>query len=174
MEKKKIYIVLTDTGTILNRIIKLYTNKPYNHVSLSLDSQLIELYSFARKKYYNPLIGGFVKEDINNPILVKSKCAIYCLETDAGTYDKIISNIQKFNSNKNKYSYNILGLIGVILRKEFRRKNKYFCSQFVATILKDSGIELIPKKPCFTTPFDFAESEYLSFIYEGALSQYRV
>ena len=174
MKDKKIYIVLTDTGTILNRIIKLYTNKPYNHASISLDSQLTELYSFARKKYYNPLIGGFVKEDINNPILMKSKCAIYCLETDEETYDRIINNIKRFNINKDKFKYNILGLIGVIIKKDFKRKNKYFCSQFVATILKDSGVEFTPKKPCFTTPFDFAESDNLSFIYEGKLSKYNV
>lgn len=175
MDKRRIYIVLTDTGTILNRIIKFYTNKPYNHVSISLDRELDELYSFARKKYYNPLIGGFVKEDRNNnPILMKSKCVIYCLETDVETYNRVLNNIKEFYNNKDKFKYNILGLIGVIIKKEFKRKNKYFCSQFVATVLKDSGIELISKKPCFTMPFDFAELDSLSFVYEGLLSKYRV
>ena len=41
---KKIYIVLTYTGTILSRIIKLYTKAEYCHVSLSLDKKLNKMY----------------------------------------------------------------------------------------------------------------------------------
>ena len=37
---KKIYIVLTYTGTILSKIIKGYTRAEYCHVSLALDENL--------------------------------------------------------------------------------------------------------------------------------------
>ena len=37
---KKVYIVLTYTGTILSKIIKYYTKAEYCHVSLSLDEDL--------------------------------------------------------------------------------------------------------------------------------------
>ena len=37
---KKIYIVLTHTGTTLSKIIKNYTNDEFSHVSISLDSEL--------------------------------------------------------------------------------------------------------------------------------------
>lgn len=36
MSNQKIYILLTDTGTLFTRLIKLYTKKPYNHASISL------------------------------------------------------------------------------------------------------------------------------------------
>lgn len=63
--KKKIYIVLTYTGTILSRIIRVYTKAKYCHVSLALDEDLNEMYSFGRLNPYNPFIGGFVHERIN-------------------------------------------------------------------------------------------------------------
>lgn len=62
---KKIYIVLTYTGTILSKIIKLYTKKEYSHVSIALDQDLKYMYSFGRLNPYNAFIGGFVHEEID-------------------------------------------------------------------------------------------------------------
>ncbi|MFD2679180.1 hypothetical protein [Bacillus seohaeanensis] len=42
MKEKKIYLLFTDTGTLFTKLIKLYTKKPFNHVSLSFDHQLTE------------------------------------------------------------------------------------------------------------------------------------
>ena len=62
---RKIYIVLTYTGTILSRIVKFYTGKEYSHVSIALDENLEEMYSFGRLHPYVAFIGGFVHERIN-------------------------------------------------------------------------------------------------------------
>ena len=62
---KKIYLVLTHTGTILSRIIRIYTKDEFTHVSISLDDELNEMYSFGRLNPYNPFLGGFVHENIN-------------------------------------------------------------------------------------------------------------
>ena len=42
---KKIYIVLTHTGTTLSKIIKTYTKDEFSHVSIALDNKLQEMYS---------------------------------------------------------------------------------------------------------------------------------
>ena len=47
---KKIYFIFTDAGTILGKIIKLKTGRKYTHVSISLDENLNEMYSFSRIK----------------------------------------------------------------------------------------------------------------------------
>ena len=57
---KKIYIILTFTGTILSRIVRIYTRKEYSHVSISLDQDLTKMYSFGRLNAYNPFSGVFV------------------------------------------------------------------------------------------------------------------
>ena len=56
---KKIYIILTFTGTALSRIIKLSTKDEFAHASIALDSELKEMYSFGRLNPYNPFFGGF-------------------------------------------------------------------------------------------------------------------
>ena len=63
---KKIYIVLTFTGTMLSRVVHIYTKQEFYHSSLSLDKDLNEMYSFGRYWAYNPFIGGFVKEEIDS------------------------------------------------------------------------------------------------------------
>ena len=51
---KKIYIVLTHSGTALSKIIKGFTKDEFSHVSISLDKELNEMYSFGRLNPYNP------------------------------------------------------------------------------------------------------------------------
>ena len=63
---KKIYIILTHTGTVLSRIIKIYTKDEFSHVSIALDKDLKQMYSFGRLNPYNPFIGGFIHEYINS------------------------------------------------------------------------------------------------------------
>ena len=67
---RKIYIVLTYTGTLLARLVKAYTKKEYSHVSLSLDEDLSHMYSFGRLNPYNPFIGGFLQQ---SPLFGKFK-----------------------------------------------------------------------------------------------------
>ena len=55
MSEQEIYLLLTDTGSILTRTIKLFTRKKYNHISLAFDAVLEDTFSFGRKKANNPL-----------------------------------------------------------------------------------------------------------------------
>ena len=47
---KPVYIVISQTGTVLSRILKLITHKEYNHASLSLYDDLHIMYDNIRKK----------------------------------------------------------------------------------------------------------------------------
>lgn len=80
---QSVFILLTNTGTFLTRVIKSYTRAPYNHASISFDRELSELYSFGRKTPSNPLDGGFVKEDIKTGTYSRfpnTTCVIYELQ----------------------------------------------------------------------------------------------
>lgn len=59
---KHIYVVISQTASIVSRLIRWSTGDPYTHASISLDQNLDEMYSFGRIFPNNPLIGGFVKE----------------------------------------------------------------------------------------------------------------
>lgn len=68
MEKYFLYIVLTRTNTVISNLIHMVTNDDYTHAAISLDKELESMYSFARRNTYNPFIGRFKKEDINEGI----------------------------------------------------------------------------------------------------------
>ena len=45
---RSIYLVMSQTGTILSKAIKGVTCDQYNHISISLDPSLECMYSFGR------------------------------------------------------------------------------------------------------------------------------
>ncbi len=59
---KDIYVILSATPTKMGKMIRTLTRYELNHASISLTEDLTEMYSFARYRAVNPLVGGFVKE----------------------------------------------------------------------------------------------------------------
>ncbi|MDX8362584.1 hypothetical protein [Cytobacillus sp. IB215316] len=172
---KEVYILLTDTGTTLNRTIKLVTHAPYNHASIALDKELNEVFSFGRKQPINPLYGGFVQEDFVKGTFSwypETTCAIYKLEVNERIYNKMLRLIAAFKKNRKWYYYNFIGLFGVPINHPIEVPSSYFCSQFVAEILRRSGIKLFNKPSSLVSPNDFRSANKLDLVYEGKIYDY--
>lgn len=171
---KKIYIVLTQTGTLLSRTIKLCTGKEYNHVSIALDEELEQLYSFGRVNPYNAFIGGFVHEGINRGTFkrfYKTETQVFEKTVTDAQYEKLKVNIQNIKENKDKYRFNLTGLALAGIHKPYSPENKFFCSQFVRHILNCSGIDIsvISDAP---QPEEFKKLDDMKLIYDGQLRFY--
>ena len=50
---KNIYIVLTYTGIILSKVVKLYTKREYSHSSISLNLENVKLIYQGKLNKYN-------------------------------------------------------------------------------------------------------------------------
>lgn len=173
MKNRNVYILLTDTGSNLTKIIKFFTKKPLNHASIAVDSKLLKVYSFGRKKPVNPFIGGFVKENIRSGLFKEASSAIFCCSITEKQYQQMLIKIKTIEDNKQEYKYNFLGLFAVLFNKKLERKNAYFCSHFVATILNESGIQINMNKPLsLVTPHDLNGLPSFQLVYEGKLSTY--
>lgn len=173
MKEKEVYILLTNTGSILTKLIKLYTKKPYNHASIAFDSHLSEVYSFGRKTARNPFIGGFVKEDVRTGLFKQADCAIYSITVTESQIQKMKYYLQEIEDKKKQYRYNFLGLFGVMFNKPIKRNNAFFCSQFVAFLLKKSNIIDFHKPISLIAPYDLQTVSKIQFLYEGKLKGYR-
>lgn len=172
---KKIYIVLTYTGTILSKIIKIYTKDEFSHVSISLDEELKQMYSFGRLNPYNPFIGGFVHEDRNSGTFKrfkKTKTAIYSLEVNEEEYDKIQKTIKKIQGAKKPYTFNVIGLFAIGLKLRIRKKHSFYCAEFVKYSLEKSGIQT--NLPAMIRPENFKYLEKLNLEYTGKLRDYNI
>src|SRR5699024_7129919 len=142
------------------------------HVSIGFDNDLTEVYSFGRKRPKNPFIGGFVKEDIRSDFLRESECAIYAYQLTKTEREVILSNIKTMEADNNNYKYTFIGLFGVFLQIKINRKQAYFCSQFVATVLNGTNCFKLSKPDYFITPSDIRNHAGLRLVYQGKLADY--
>ena len=172
---KEIYIVLTHTGTVLSRIIKNYTQDEFSHVSISLDKELKEMYSFGRLNPYNPFWGGFVQEGINFGTFKrfrKTVCKIYYLKITEEKYNNIRGMIEYIKSSKQLHKFNVIGLFAVGFNKRISFENSFYCAEFVKYVLDKSGIE--NNLPELIKPEDFKNIQGLNEIYSGRLRKYQI
>ncbi len=172
---KKIYLVLTRTGTRFSSMIQKATGYEYTHASIALDKELSQLYSFGRKSMILPFIAGFVREDVNGGVFKKysgTKCIIYELDVSDKIYNNIRSLINKFESNKDDYRYNFLGLPFIFFNIPYKRDKHFLCSQFVAYILQESGAVRLHKEFTIMKPKDLLNVPKSPPIYNGILNEY--
>lgn len=172
----QLYILLSNTYSLITRAIGLYTGEPYNHVSLAFDSELREMFSFGRLQPRNPWIGGFVQEQVDSGTFAYFKdtvCALYQFEVTAEQHRAVRESVREFEREKERYSFNLIGFAGVAAGYPINRQYAYFCSQFVTTVLQRGGVQLFEKPPGLVSPHDFQYHPQLTCIYEGRLADYR-
>lgn len=171
---KKIYIIVTYTGTNLSKIIKYYTHAEFSHVSISLDEGLEKMYSFGRLNPYNPFFGGFVHEGIERGTFkrfYKTTANIYSINVTDEQYEKVENTIKMFEENKDEYKFNVIGLFAVGINKKIQSQNSFYCAEFVKHVLETSGIET--NLPKIIKPDDFKYMEDKDLVYEGVFRKYK-
>jgi hypothetical protein len=169
---KEIKIVLTQTNTIISKTLKAISKKAYNHVSISLVDDCSTMFSFGRKLLWFPLVGGFVKEDVNKGVFKmhpETKCKIYTLEVSDEDYNIIINRLNKFLAEPNSFKYSFLNVFLMYFNIPFQRKYHYVCSSFVSYLLQ--GIIPLEKEISLVTPDDY-NSLNLNAVYEGRLHDF--
>lgn len=170
---KKIYIILTYTGTILSKIIKCYTKDEFSHVSIALDQELNHMYSFGRLHPYNPFCGGFVHERINSGTFKRfanTRARIYYLEVDDKQYEKLRYAIFYIKRLRKSYTFNILGLFAVGFKIRVKAPRAFYCAEFVKYVLDQAKIKT--ELPDLVKPEDFKLIRNLIPEYDGFLRSY--
>ena len=171
---KSLYIILTQSGTEVSKMLKLITKEKYNHSSICIDEIFNEFYSFGRKKINNPLVGGFITENAFKHVFGKYDtipCMILKKEITDEQYEKLKEIINDFIKNKDSLSYAFISLALADTHYSIVNNSKFFCSQFVAKLLNDISIET-SKKPEHMHPMDFAQVEGIQTIFEGDLKKF--
>ena len=169
-----IYIILTQTGTRVSSIIKLFTKKPYNHSSLSGDEKLETMYSFCRTYRSFPLPATFNREKVGEGVFgmySNIPCEVYRIPVTNQQKELFTQRIDTFNEKRKSYHFNLFGFSSILFQKPVTRKNKYTCSQFTATVLENTGIKL-DKLPCLYSPDDLRYINGSELIFSGELNDY--
>lgn len=171
---QSIYIVISQTGTMLSRILKVITRSDYNHASLSLSSDLEKMYSFGRLHPYNPFRGGFVRESKYFGTFLRfqnTDAMVLKVSVSQENYLKLQQHIHTMMKKSQQYHYNLQGLFLALFHIHRKRKNYYYCSEFVKEMLQLSQVEGARQLRPITKPIHFLELPH-SPIYKGKLKEY--
>lgn len=186
MTDRKIYIVASYTDTWPGRLIVVrakfkfwnrYEGDTYSHISISQDPALTKMYSFARRTMHNPFNSGMIQESIYEGMFSRkpniNRMAVFELPVTAEQYEKLEKQVAEDWSRKDTLKFNYLGIIvQLLVARGVARKNHFFCSQWVATLLNSCGIDLFHKRPVHVRPFDFYVALKNNLIYEGLVKDY--
>jgi hypothetical protein len=149
-----IYIVISQTGSPASEFISVFTQKQYNHASISFDKKLETVISYnGGERVYPPGLNKEMLEFFSQS--PESKIMVYSLPCTAEQKKQMLDRIAKIN--KEGSAYNILGLF---LHKRSRKPNIQFCSQFVYNMLDDVGLAYFEKSVTKITPTDLVELDY--------------
>ena len=110
-DNKHLYIIISQTGTIFSRILRIVTKKEYNHASISLADDLSIMYSFGRLKAYNPFVGGFVAESADFGTFKRfynTKVIVLSLDINEEKHRKMTEELELMYDNKYIYGYNYM------------------------------------------------------------------
>ncbi len=169
---KRIYVVLSDTNTKVSKMLKFFSKDKYNHVSIAVSEDCSEMYSFSRWITWFPLIGGFMKEEVDAGVLAmhpETKCIIYEIEVKDDEFDVVMKRLEKFLNEPKKYRYSLMTIPLIMLNIPYERKTAYTCSSFVTYMLK--GIVQMNKNMWLVKPADY-QCLNLNTVYEGELREF--
>ena len=163
-QKKKIYILLTRFDDNGARIIRTLTGCNYTHASIGLEEDMNTFYSFVCK--------GFIVEKVTRylkPERAPFQCELYSIEVCEKVYKRVKKLISSFVEKKKKFSYTKSGVAMCLFGIAHKKSLSYFCSQFVAEILKKSGASQLKKDSALYLPEDLTKLPGLSLSFRGNL-----
>ena len=173
---KEFYIVLSQSGTLTSKFLKANTKDEFNHASITFDTTLMEMYSFARIHKHFPLYGGFVKESKDTGVFGAHKnnalIQILRFETDDDKFEYLKNIVFDMYESKKDFKYNLKGVFYARFGKEYHKEKHYFCSEFIKKILIDANIIDESVLPPITKPVDFQSLPAKEIIYFGKLADY--
>ena len=173
---KNLYILLMRSDTTVSRIIYALTRETYTHSALSFSDDMSVLFSFGRKNPDRLFPAGLVTESLQKGVMARCKnspCVILQLSVSDEAYRRAKAFVNACFNQHSVYRYDILGLVCCKWNREFNRENYFFCSQFVATVLRESGCVKLAKSPSLIHPVDFLLLPGVKKVYEGTLGDCR-
>lgn len=172
---RTIYVVISQTGTMLSRILKVITGAKYNHASLSLVPDLETMYSFGRLHPYNPFLGGFVEESPHKGTFKRfrnTKVTVLSISVTEEQYASLQKKIESMLENKESYHYNYIGLFLAGVKIPYRQRRCYYCSEFVKEMLVRHGIRGADQLASIVEPMHFLSLPDANYVYCGKLRDF--
>ncbi|MCL2752572.1 MAG: hypothetical protein FWE44_00305 [Defluviitaleaceae bacterium] len=163
MDDPNIYIIVSKTGSPVSEIISIFTQKQYNHASLSFDADLQTIISYnGGERVYPPGLNAEMIEYLHKAD--DARILVYSLPCPPEKKQMLLNKVAEINSEGSAYN-----MIGLFVNRS-HKPNIMYCSQFVYTMLHYAGIAHFTKpNGKVVNPTDLIEQDYykkLTFVQE--------
>lgn len=162
--KKSIYILLTRFGDNASKAVSCLTRSYYTHASIGLEEDMNTFYSFVYKGFIVEKVTRYIKPG-KDPM----PCALYEIKVSEKTYRRVKEMINKFVNTKERFSYTSFGVAMCLFGIPHKENKCYFCSQFVAEVLKKCNAATIKKNSALYLPKDLKKLPGASLNFKGNL-----
>lgn len=166
-----VYVVFSATPYKMGRFIRRFTGGKYNHVSVSSNEELTELYSFARRYRRAPFIGGFVKENSGRFSAdgERSDIMVCAVPVSKAHKEALMRRLAEMKRERERYIYNFFSAAAVPFHRKIRVKDAYTCVEFTVQMLSLVGYSFRGKS---YIGMDDLKGQLEKFkIYEGAFPE---
>ena len=135
--RRYLYVIFSATPFKTGRFIRFFTRTHYNHVSISIDPALKEIYSFARYHRNTPFYAGFVRESGTRFLCggKTSQIEICAMPISEEQYCRAKMLLDEMNDAAPSYVYNFFSAAVYPLHLRVRLPNAYTCVEFAVDFL---------------------------------------
>lgn len=163
--QRKITILLTQYPTAMASALCWLTDFPYTHTSIGLSEDRNTYYSFVKK--------GFIVEKVtryNKPGRAPFPCALYEIPVPEFMYQRIKTLLEEYVQRKEdlRYTHRSM-LLSLLLYIPYQMEDRYFCSHFVAEVLKRAQLIGEDKDSVLYLPKDFVKLPSAKMVFQGNL-----
>ena len=165
-EKWYVYILLMRYPDNFSRAVRFFTRMRYSHASVGLGG--------ANGTFYSYVIKGFRRElPEKHPTFRQAEvpCRLYKLAVSEKIYEAVKTALAEHEKQATRYRYTVFGMILSLLRITYKRKNRYFCSQFVSEMLEKAQAVPLHKPSARYLPDDFMKMAELELCFTGNMSE---
>lgn len=164
-QRKTIYVLLTRFPDGGSKAISALTCSYYTHASIGFEEDMNTFYSFVNK--------GFIVEDLsryaNKPGREPFPCQLYEIQVTERIYNAAKKIVSRFEDNKKHMKYTVFGVAMCMFNVKYHKNRSYFCSHFVAEVLKRSKAVNLKKDTSLYFPKDLKKVDGLKLGFTGNL-----
>ena len=149
-KKRTIVVLFTCYKDMISDFVYYISGKSYTHASVALEENSEVFYSFNKKGCRKEYPKRYNKKMRNQ------SGAIY-LEVSEKSWLQLQHQLVEMEAASERYHYSTLGVLTCLLHIAWRRKGRYFCSQFVSELLGLTDEIQLKKKSSLYLPCQLAK-----------------
>ena len=176
-----LYIGLMKNISPLGTVIRSFTKENWSHSFISFDPSMGECFTFGNKVIKKGIINargfGAGIESFNPKANYFSyppstEYALHVMFFEESQIKAVKNTVDNIFAHREKYRYNVGGLINYIFNNPKTDPENLFCSQFVALVINSGKQGILDRDPSLYSPGSLADLRGTFYVCNGTIKNY--